>query len=75
MIVDADHLCVASRGIKDITSSTLSSFYGGSFEDVEKQKEFYTKISAEKDSLRKDSIKKNSVTKELLDTIKKARTS
>ena len=48
VIVDADHLCVASRGIKDITSSTLSSFYGGAFENVEKQKEFLTYISLNK---------------------------
>jgi GTP cyclohydrolase I len=45
VIVDADHLCVASRGVKDITSSTLSSFYGGEFEEVEKQKEFLTYIT------------------------------
>ena len=44
VIVDADHLCVASRGVKDITSSTLSSFYGGEFTEVEKKKEFLTYI-------------------------------
>lgn len=48
VIVDADHLCVASRGVKDITSSTLSSFYGGEFREVEKQKEFLTYISLKK---------------------------
>ena len=45
VIVDADHLCVASRGVKDITSSTLSSFFGGEFENPDKQKEFLTYIS------------------------------
>ena len=31
IVVDARHLCVSSRGIKDITSSTGTSFYNGQF--------------------------------------------
>lgn len=31
VIIDATHLCVSSRGIKDETSSTVTSFYGGKF--------------------------------------------
>jgi len=31
VIIDAKHLCVSSRGIKDDTSSTVTSFYGGIF--------------------------------------------
>ena len=31
VIIDATHLCVSSRGIKDVTSSTVTSFYGGKF--------------------------------------------
>ena len=31
IVVDARHLCVSSRGIKDITSSTVTSFYNGQF--------------------------------------------
>jgi GTP cyclohydrolase I len=31
VIIDAKHLCVSSRGIKDDTSTTVTSFYGGSF--------------------------------------------
>lgn len=36
VIIDAKHLCVASRGIKDDTSSTVTSFYGGVFAKQEK---------------------------------------
>jgi len=31
VIIDAKHLCVSSRGIKDDTSSTVTTFYGGKF--------------------------------------------
>lgn len=33
VIIDAKHLCVSSRGIKDDTSATVTSFYGGQFND------------------------------------------
>lgn len=36
VIIDAKHLCVSSRGIKDETSSTITSFYGGAFESADK---------------------------------------
>lgn len=36
VIIDAKHLCVSSRGIKDDTSSTVTAFYGGSFNNAEK---------------------------------------
>jgi len=31
VIIDAKHLCVSSRGIKDESSSTITSFYSGAF--------------------------------------------
>ncbi|HBI40289.1 MAG TPA: GTP cyclohydrolase I FolE [Tenacibaculum sp.] len=31
VIIDAKHLCVSSRGVKDDSSSTITCFYGGSF--------------------------------------------
>ncbi len=31
VIIDAKHLCVSSRGVKDDTSATITSFYGGAF--------------------------------------------
>ena len=36
VILDAKHLCVSSRGIKDDTSSTITAFYGGNFNASEK---------------------------------------
>ncbi len=31
ILIDAKHMCVSSRGIKDVNSSTVTSFYGGKF--------------------------------------------
>lgn len=40
-IIDAKHLCVNSRGIRDIESSTVTAEYGGQFkEDENLRKEF-----------------------------------
>ncbi|MCC7455198.1 MAG: GTP cyclohydrolase I FolE [Crocinitomix sp.] len=39
-VIDAKHLCVNSRGIKDIQSSTVTSEFGGKFNDIEVRKEF-----------------------------------
>jgi len=36
VIIDAKHLCVASRGIKDDSSATVTSYYGGVFTKSEK---------------------------------------
>ena len=36
VIIDAKHLCVSSRGIKDDTSSTVTSYFGGKFQDQAK---------------------------------------
>jgi GTP cyclohydrolase I len=36
VIIDAKHLCVSSRGIKDDTSSTVTSYFGGKFNTKEK---------------------------------------
>ena len=36
VIIDAKHLCVSSRGIKDDTSATVTSYYGGAFNDPDK---------------------------------------
>jgi len=36
VIIDAKHLCVTSRGIKDNTSSTVTSYYGGQFNTPQK---------------------------------------
>jgi GTP cyclohydrolase I len=44
VVVDAEHLCVSSRGIQDTSSSTVTSFYSGKFENGESKKEFLTYI-------------------------------
>ncbi len=36
VIIDAKHLCVSSRGIKDETSATVTCYYGGKFNSPEK---------------------------------------
>lgn len=36
IIIDAKHLCVSSRGIKDDTSATVTTYYGGIFNTPEK---------------------------------------
>lgn len=40
VVMDAKHLCVASRGIQDDTSSTVTSFYGGKFQQEAAKAEF-----------------------------------
>jgi GTP cyclohydrolase I len=45
VMIDAKHLCVASRGIKDDTSSTITSFYGGKFQEEISRNEFLKYIS------------------------------
>ena len=42
--VDAKHLCVSSRGIKDISSSTVTSAYGGQFENPAVRAEFLAAV-------------------------------
>lgn len=39
VIVDAKHLCVSSRGIKDDTSATITNYFGGIFQKSEKVNE------------------------------------
>ncbi len=39
-VIDAKHLCVNSRGIRDIDSSTVTSEYGGAFKNPETKREF-----------------------------------
>lgn len=36
VIIDAKHLCVTSRGVKDDTSATVTTYYGGEFNTPEK---------------------------------------
>jgi len=36
VIIDAKHLCVSSRGVKDDTSTTVTTYYGGIFNTPDK---------------------------------------
>ncbi len=36
VIIDAKHLCVSSRGIKDESSATVTTYYGGAFNEPHK---------------------------------------
>ncbi len=40
ILMDASHLCVSSRGVKDISSSTITSHYSGKFLDDQVKNEF-----------------------------------
>jgi GTP cyclohydrolase I len=48
-VIDAKHLCVNSRGIRDIDSSTVTSEFGGKFKDPEVRRDFldYIKLDTE----------------------------
>jgi len=47
-VIDAKHLCVNSRGIRDIASSTVTAEYGGAFkEDKNLRREFLEYIKLE----------------------------
>ncbi|MBJ2125542.1 MULTISPECIES: GTP cyclohydrolase I FolE [unclassified Flavobacterium] len=48
-VIDAKHLCVNSRGIKDIESSTVTSEFGGKFKDAQTKREFldYIKLDTQ----------------------------
>lgn len=46
-VIDAKHLCVNSRGIRDVDSSTVTSEFGGKFKDAETRRDFLDYINLE----------------------------
>ena len=40
VVIDAKHMCVQSRGVRDSASSTITAYYGGKFENEATKKEF-----------------------------------
>ncbi|MBT8255194.1 MAG: GTP cyclohydrolase I FolE [Bacteroidia bacterium] len=46
-VIDAKHLCVNSRGIRDIDSSTVTSEFGGKFKEDKTRREFLDYIKME----------------------------
>jgi len=49
VLIDAKHLCVASRGVEDDTSSTITAYYGGKFKEEKTNNEFlrYLELKSE----------------------------
>jgi GTP cyclohydrolase I len=46
VVLDAHHMCVSTRGVQDVNSSTVTSFYSGRFErDENTRAEFMKYIS------------------------------
>jgi GTP cyclohydrolase I len=48
-VIDAKHLCVNSRGIRDIDSSTITAEYGGRFQEESVKQEFLKLIQLDTD--------------------------
>jgi GTP cyclohydrolase I len=46
-VIDAKHLCVNSRGIKDIESSTVTAEFGGKFKERDTKREFLDYLKLE----------------------------
>jgi|SRR5699024_5434113 len=46
-LIDAKHLCVNSRGVRDIESSTVTAEFGGKFKDPAVKREFLDYIKLE----------------------------
>ncbi len=46
-VIDAKHLCVNSRGIRDVESSTITAEYGGKFKEESVRQEFLEYINME----------------------------
>lgn len=48
-VIDAKHLCVNSRGIKDIESSTVTCEFGGQFKNKDTKQEFLDYLKLDSD--------------------------
>jgi|TARA_B110000967_G_scaffold208931_1_gene262898 GTP cyclohydrolase I len=48
-VIDAKHLCVNSRGIKDIESSTVTAEFGGKFKEKDTKREFLDYLKMDTD--------------------------
>ncbi len=44
VLIEADHLCVMSRGVNDVTSSTITAEYSGLFSEDQYRNEFLSHI-------------------------------
>ena len=46
VVIEAKHLCVSSRSIKDDSSTTITEMYGGDFNIYNKRNEFYKLLNS-----------------------------
>ncbi|MEJ8758139.1 GTP cyclohydrolase I FolE [Pontibacter sp. H259] len=44
VLIEADHLCVMSRGVNDVTSSTITAEYSGLFQEDQYRNEFLSHL-------------------------------
>lgn len=44
VVIEAEHLCVAARGVEDVNSKTITAEYSGQFKDHKTRKEFLSHI-------------------------------
>ncbi|PCJ61872.1 MAG: GTP cyclohydrolase I FolE [Planctomycetota bacterium] len=51
VLIDAAHLCVSSRGVQDVTSSTITSFYSGKFKEDNTKREFLDQLKNKSSAL------------------------
>ncbi len=49
VLIDAKHLCVSSRGVQDTNSATVTSFYGGKFQEEATRAEFLKYVGMKTD--------------------------
>ncbi len=47
VIIEAKHLCVAARGVEDVTSTTITSYFSGKFEEKEYKRELMSYLSTD----------------------------
>ncbi|MEO1098724.1 MAG: GTP cyclohydrolase I FolE [Bacteroidota bacterium] len=47
IVVDANHMCVASRGVGDTNSKTGTAFFSGKFEELQTKNEFLNYINSQ----------------------------
>ena len=46
VVIDANHLCVSSRGVADVNSKTGTAFFSGKFRDDITKSEFLNYINS-----------------------------
>lgn len=44
VVIEAEHLCVAARGVQDVNSKTVTAAYSGKFEEISARDEFLSHV-------------------------------